>query len=258
MRVRGRSNRACFPDAARISWIMSIIALPRRPRKRKRSIVCATGPICARERSCRRNPSASPIATTTCRTIPGPSASISTANSTVRSASASLTSKWRGSPSIRGVPRHAASRTGPGQDHHRSDPLCRRSRQGEAISGTALCDGAARLCRVRPFQRRYRACHRPSRAPGVLSRVFLQEPMGEPRLFPGLIKPVGLMAADYPDVAGKGVRALPVSCARAPSSGGCCSSAPASAVDAAWRRDHASSAPRSFRTAERPAPDPAR
>jgi hypothetical protein len=29
-------------------------------------------------------------------------------------------------------------------------------------------------------------------------KVFLQEPLGEPRLFPGLIKPVGLMAARYP------------------------------------------------------------
>ena len=28
-------------------------------------------------------------------------------------------------------------------------------------------------------------------------KVFLQEPLGEPRLFPGLLKPVGLMAADY-------------------------------------------------------------
>ncbi len=29
-------------------------------------------------------------------------------------------------------------------------------------------------------------------------KVFLQRPWGEPRLYPGLIKPVGLMAADYP------------------------------------------------------------
>jgi N-acyl amino acid synthase FeeM len=31
-------------------------------------------------------------------------------------------------------------------------------------------------------------------------KVFLQEPLGEPRLFPGLIKPVGLMAARYPAI----------------------------------------------------------
>jgi len=31
-------------------------------------------------------------------------------------------------------------------------------------------------------------------------RVFLQEPWGEPRLYPGLIKPVGLVAAHYPSI----------------------------------------------------------
>src|SRR3954468_12602626 len=31
-------------------------------------------------------------------------------------------------------------------------------------------------------------------------KVFLQEPLGEPKLFPGLIKPVGLMAARYPAI----------------------------------------------------------
>jgi N-acyl-L-homoserine lactone synthetase len=31
-------------------------------------------------------------------------------------------------------------------------------------------------------------------------KVFLQEPWGEPRLYPGLIKPVGLMAAKYPEI----------------------------------------------------------
>jgi hypothetical protein len=31
-------------------------------------------------------------------------------------------------------------------------------------------------------------------------KVFLQKPWGEPRLYPGLIKPVGLMAARYPEV----------------------------------------------------------
>jgi hypothetical protein len=30
--------------------------------------------------------------------------------------------------------------------------------------------------------------------------VFLQEPLGEPKLFPGLIKPVGLMAANYHEI----------------------------------------------------------
>jgi hypothetical protein len=31
-------------------------------------------------------------------------------------------------------------------------------------------------------------------------KVFLQEPWGEPRLYPGLIKPVGLVAARYPEI----------------------------------------------------------
>jgi hypothetical protein len=31
-------------------------------------------------------------------------------------------------------------------------------------------------------------------------KVFLQEPLGEPKLFPGLIKPVGLMAANYREI----------------------------------------------------------
>ncbi len=31
-------------------------------------------------------------------------------------------------------------------------------------------------------------------------RVFLQKPLCEPRLFPGLLKPVGLMAADYREI----------------------------------------------------------
>src|SRR3954453_11128504 len=34
-------------------------------------------------------------------------------------------------------------------------------------------------------------------------RVFLQEPLCEPRLFPGLLKPVGLMAAHYPTLREK-------------------------------------------------------
>ena len=34
-------------------------------------------------------------------------------------------------------------------------------------------------------------------------RVFLQEPWGQPRLYPGLIKPVGLVAAHYPSIRDK-------------------------------------------------------
>jgi hypothetical protein len=44
------------------------------------------------------------------------------------------------------------------------------------------------LAKVRP---EHRAFYR---------KVFLQEPWGEPRLYTGLIKPVGLMAAKYPEI----------------------------------------------------------
>jgi hypothetical protein len=40
-------------------------------------------------------------------------------------------------------------------------------------------------------------------------KVFLQEPWGEPRLYPGLIKPVGLMAADYPAIRDKVFQRFP-------------------------------------------------
>jgi N-acyl amino acid synthase FeeM len=40
-------------------------------------------------------------------------------------------------------------------------------------------------------------------------KVFLQEPWGEPRLYPGLIKPVGLMAAKYPEIRERVFRRFP-------------------------------------------------
>jgi N-acyl amino acid synthase FeeM len=41
-------------------------------------------------------------------------------------------------------------------------------------------------------------------------KVFLQNPMGEPRLFPGLIKPVGLMAASYPSIRDRVFQRFPL------------------------------------------------
>jgi len=41
-------------------------------------------------------------------------------------------------------------------------------------------------------------------------KVFLQQPWGEPRLHPGLIKPVGLMAARYPDIKERVFRRFPL------------------------------------------------
>jgi hypothetical protein len=40
-------------------------------------------------------------------------------------------------------------------------------------------------------------------------KVFLQEPWGEPKLYPGLIKPVGLMAAKYPVIRDKVFQRFP-------------------------------------------------
>src|SRR3954454_19186336 len=40
-------------------------------------------------------------------------------------------------------------------------------------------------------------------------KVFLQEPLGEPRLHPGLIKPVGLVAAHYPSIREKVFQRFP-------------------------------------------------
>ena len=40
-------------------------------------------------------------------------------------------------------------------------------------------------------------------------KVFLQEPWGEPRLYPGVIKPVGLMAAKYPVIRDKVFQRFP-------------------------------------------------
>jgi hypothetical protein len=40
-------------------------------------------------------------------------------------------------------------------------------------------------------------------------KVFLQEPLAEPRLFPDLLKPVGLMAAKYPEIREKVFQRFP-------------------------------------------------
>jgi hypothetical protein len=40
-------------------------------------------------------------------------------------------------------------------------------------------------------------------------KVFLQEPWGEPRICPGLIKPVGLMVAKYPEIRERVFRRFP-------------------------------------------------
>lgn len=59
-------------------------------------------------------------------------------------------------------------------------------------------------------------------------RVFLHETIAEPRLVPGLTKPFGLMAADFP-TSGRRCSSVIRSCAPPPSSGGCCLGAAGSA-----------------------------
>jgi hypothetical protein len=50
---------------------------------------------------------------------------------------------------------------------------------------------------------------RPEHGP-FYRRLFLQQPLGEPKLFPGLLKPVGLMAADYPAIREKVFQRFPL------------------------------------------------
>ena len=70
--------------------------------------------------------------------------------------------------------------------------------KAKGVPRTALPHGAAGLCRLRSFQRRYRACQ--SFAPSTghfIARCSCRSRWASRKLFPGLIKPVGLMAADY-------------------------------------------------------------
>ena len=78
-------------------------------------------------------------------------------------------------------------------------------------------------------------------------RVFLHKTWCEPRLYPGLVKPVGLMASHLPTVR---ERVLPVirSCVRAPSSGGCCSIGRPSPIHRPTRPSPRLSSPPSFRS----------
>ena len=104
-----------------------------------------------------------------------------------------------------------------------------------AVSGTSLCDGAAGLSWPASISTPISGSRivRPEHQ-AFYRRVFLHETIARAAFVSGLlIKPVALMAVRFPDSAGKGLRALSRSCARALSSGGCCSSAAASAVPGA-------------------------
>ena len=64
--------------------------------------------------------------------------------------------------------------------------------------------------RVRLFQCRLGLANVRPEHRAFYRKVFLQEPLGEPRLFPGLTKPVGLVAAHYPAICATGVSAVPL------------------------------------------------
>ena len=57
--------------------------------------------------------------------------------------------------------------------------------KAKRFPGTALCDGAARLCRLRTFQCRYWACQCSSRAPGILSQGVSAGDHGRAEIVPG-------------------------------------------------------------------------
>ena len=169
---------ALFPNAARTRWNMSITALPRRPRKRTRSIVCATAPICARARSCL--PRSERV---TDRYDDEPNNFTfgvyyrGELYSSIRVSV--LCGKWRRSPSSEMFsdmlhPELDRGKTIIDPTRFVADPD-----KAKIFPGTALRHRAAGLCRMRPFQRRYRACQ--SSAPSTgrsISKVFLQEPDG--------------------------------------------------------------------------------
>ena len=68
----------------------------------------------------------------------------------------------------RRVLRHFAAAARSRRGHDRPDALRRRSRPGQADSGTALSDDASGLYGMRAFQCRSRPCDRARRASGVL------------------------------------------------------------------------------------------
>ena len=81
-------------------------------------------------------------------------------------------------------------------------------------------------------------------------RVFLHETIAEPRLFPGLVKPVGLMAADFPAVRDKVLARYPFMRSSAFERRMLFERARPSAASAGAVSSPPSSVPRSFRVPE--------
>ena len=207
MRSAAEPSNAAL-DGVRTCWIKSTIVWRRRPKKKKRSTIFATEPICARGRSSPPPTSASPISMTICP-IPGHSASISIGElySSVRDQRADF-----GMAEVvldRGLRRNSSSEAGSGRGHHRSGALRRRSRQGQkrfpelpyvtlrlAYMACEYFNADLGLAIVRA---EHQAFYR---------RVFLHETIAEPRLFPGLAQAGRTDGGEFPDDARKGFRAL--------------------------------------------------
>ena len=218
---------ALVPSAARILSITSITVSPKRPRKRTRSIACATGPICARARSCRRNRER-------------------------------VTDRYDDLPNSFDLRHLRRRRTLQFDPHQRADVGMAGSPSSEMFSDllhpeldrgkvivdptrfVADPDKAKRFPELPYLTVRlgYVACDyfnadiglaivRPEHQ-AFYRRVFLHEPWGEPRLYPGPDQAGRADGGRLSRDARKGLPALSLSCARAPSSGGCCSSAAAS------------------------------
>ena len=96
-----------------------------------------------------------------------------------------------------------------------------------SVSGTALCDGAAWLYRVRSLQCRYRLANVRPEHQAFYRRVFLQRPLPSRDCFPGLDQAGRTDGGAIIPRARKVFERLSVSCVPALSSGGCCSSAAA-------------------------------
>ena len=205
-----------YPEPRRSSEEADLLSrveyrLAETPRTGKRSIACVTAPIDGKRRTTVRT-------RTRQRQLrrdaePGSSASISTVCSPVRSASACRRPAYR-SPLVRSVRRSARPRGRERQDHRRSEALRRRSRRGQAFPelpyltvrlGYVACDHFDADIGMRPCATSTRpfiaACSCTSLCP--------------PRPYPGLTKPMALMAAlpggaraDFPALSVSSVQAI--------------------------------------------------
>ena len=178
---------------------MSITASPKPPKKGTKYTGCVTAPICAKARSFPRGPNASRIATTTWPN--NFTFGIYVHGELFSSIRVSvLAGEWRGSPSSemftdmlhpeldRGKIIIDPTRFVADPDKARLFPELPYVTVRLGYVACAHFSANIGLANVRP---EHRAFYR---------KVFLQEPWGEPRLYPGLIKPVGLMAARYPEI----------------------------------------------------------